>query len=133
MEKSLASPAGKWVLPALFFLGALSGRAQLTTGTVQGVLLNPDGAPLGNTELVIAGGAGLRIAIRTDQRGAFSATLPYGKYRIGAQTIFVAPWQTTHVTLTAGASGTPPIGPSPGLWAESTRTGVYPEAFSLPG
>lgn len=133
MEKSLALPAGKWVLPALFFLGALSGRAQLTTGTVQGVLLNPDGAPRGNTELVIAGGAGLRIIIRADRRGAFSATLPYGKYRFGAQTVFVAPWQTTHVTVTAGASGTPPIGPSPGLWADSTRTGIYPEAFSLPG
>jgi hypothetical protein len=134
MEHRLASPAVKCVLPGLLFLFAMTSRAQVTTGTVEGMLLGAGGRPLGNTELAIAGGAGLRVAIRTDPNGAFIATLPYGTYRFGVQTVYVAPWQTTHVTLAVGGpSGTTQAAFAPGIWADATRARTYPEAFGLPG
>jgi hypothetical protein len=109
------------------------GRAQLTTGIVAGFLRAADGRPLGNTPLVITGGAGFRMAIHTNPNGAFTATLPYGNYQISGIPVFVAPLQTTFVDLEAYAKGTLEIRPQPGPWQDPTRTRVYPEAFSLPG
>ncbi len=113
------------LLPALAILGATAARAQLTTGRVEGVLRAPDGRPQADQPLVITGGVGFQLALRTDARGVFVAVLPYGAYRIAGIAVFVPPLQTVYVNLQTTPS-------TPGFWSDATRARVYPEPFSLP-
>ena len=120
----------RFVLLALLCL--TSGlHAQLTTGTVEGHLLTSDGHPVPNAPLIITGGAGFRLTIRTGAAGAFSVTLPYGTYRFSDVPVFVAPLQTTSLQLKPGAAETE-VQTVPGLWHDPTQARVYPEPFSLP-
>jgi hypothetical protein len=131
--------------PALFLSETL--LAQLTTGTVEGTLRAADGHRLAGESIFIMGGAGLATVIRTDSKGEFSATLPYGRYRLSREirsaqssgvTLFVAPLQTARVDLildTSGVIRVMQLAPArmPGIWADDTSGRRFPEAFSLTG
>jgi hypothetical protein len=127
------SPPRSLLLVTSLLLMASPGQAQLTTGTVEGFLLAPDGRPLGRAALVITGEAGFRITVRTGPDGAFTVTLPYGSYRFSGLPVFVAPLQTTDVDVEQGVRAAAQIRTAPDLWSDSTRARVYPEALSLPG
>jgi hypothetical protein len=99
---------------------------QLTTGTVEGVLRDPDGRLRSNSEMVVTGGAGFRAVFRTNSHGEFALTLPYGRYDISGVTLTVAPFQIGRVDLVVAE-------PAPGRWADATRGRVYPEGFNLVG
>ncbi len=121
--------------------------AQLTTGAIHGTVRDMDGRPLPGSPILISGGAGLRIAIRSDSNGEFAVTLPYGRYRFSrdaqhdtessAVTVFVAALQTTRLDLVVDVSGAmggvEPLARAAGIWDDATRGRTYPEAFSLQG
>src|SRR5215467_888415 len=98
---------GLLLAPMVFLPGAL--LAQLTTGTVAGTVRAADGHRLAGESILITGGAGWGIVIRTNSKGEFSATLPYGRYRLSGEaqstaessggTVFVAPLQATRIDL----------------------------------
>jgi hypothetical protein len=128
-------------------LGLLSGilPAQLTTGVLEGTLRAPDGSACGGAPILITGGAGFRTVVRMNAEGAFTASLPYGRYEVFADggraagvTAVVSPLQTTRLDLVMDAAGAlravePSLPSTPGLWADTSRGRVYPEAFSLQG
>jgi hypothetical protein len=102
---------------ALAILVQMPMWAQLTTGTLTGTLRAPDGHILAGESVLITGPAGFHVTVRTDSKGAFAVTLPYGRYRLPCgDTIFVAPWQTTNIDVT-----------------RSAQPARYPEGFSLAG
>src|SRR5438045_3743385 len=80
------SPTYSWAvrlatrLVALLFCGIRVLAGQLTTGTVEGVLRDTNGQLRSNSQIVVTGGAGFRVVIRTNSRGEFVLTLPYGRY-----------------------------------------------------
>ena len=130
----------------VFLPGALP--AQLTTGSLEGTLRATGGRRLAGESILIAGGAGFGIVIRTNPEGKFSITLPYGRYRLSGKaqgssdasgtTVFVAPLQTARVDLIMNTSGAIRVmqrNPArmPGTWDDGTSGRRYPEAFSLPG
>ena len=89
--------------------------SQLITGILTGTLRAPDGHRLAGESVSITGPTGLRVTVRTDSNGAFSAVVPYGRYRLpSGLTVIVKPGRTTNIDLTAQAGA---------------RT--YPEGFSL--
>ncbi|MBZ5578176.1 MAG: hypothetical protein LAP40_16565 [Acidobacteriia bacterium] len=120
------------LLAAALFLPCVAW-GQVTTGMVAGVVRASDGHPAGGAPVEITGGAGFRATIHANSQGAFTVALPYGHYRFSEVPVFVAPLQTTHVEIRAGASGGVRVDSSPGLWTDSTRARVYPEPYSLPG
>ncbi len=117
--------------------------AQLTTGTIEGTLRAPDGHAIGDAQVLVIGGAGLRGTARADATGAFAITVPYGQYELsvapkaGSASVFVAPLQITHVDLVMDGAGTIHIEQSPvwnpGTWTGGAREEQYPEGFSLAG
>ena len=108
---------------AIALLIPLTAWTQLTTGIVEGIA-----AP--GQSIEITGGAGFHSTIAADTRGAFSITLPYGRYRFAGIPVYVAPLATTHVDLTKGTSQQ---SPAAGLWEDSSRGQTYPEAVSSQG
>ena len=137
---------GLLLAPVIFLPGAL--LAQLTTGAIEGTLRATDGSRLAGESILITGGAGFGIVIRTNSNGEFSMTLPYGQYRLSGRaehsagswdaTVFVAPLQTARVDLIMNTSGAVHVRQRvpvrmPGIWADDTSGRRYPEAFSLPG
>lgn len=122
-------------LPAalLALLWAASTPAQVTTGTVQGLVRNAGGKPIAGALVVIAGDLGFQTTVHADSRGAFTIALPYGHYQISGLAVFVQPVQTTHVELVAGHDESSETNTNPGLWADATHARVYPEAFNLQG
>jgi hypothetical protein len=104
-------------LLALAILVQMPMWAQLTTGTLAGTLRAPDGHILAGESVLITGPARFHITVRTDSKGAFAVTLPYGRYRLPwGDTVFVAPLQTTNIDVSPSAPAT-----------------GYPEGFSLAG
>lgn len=136
--RSAASPYcgnSRRLLAAALVSGAV--WAQLATGDVEGTLHAPDGRAVAGASILVHGENGFQTAVSSDSNGEFTLTLPYGRYRMsvdaqgGAGTVVdVGPLQTTHVDLSAGKSLS---SPPPGVWADSSRGGEYPEAFSLAG
>jgi hypothetical protein len=122
-------------LPAALvaFVWAASAPAQITTGTVEGLVRANDGKPLAGALVVIAGDLGFQTTVHTDAQGLFAIALPYGRYRISGVTVFVPPIQTTRVELVAGSRGSSATSTNPGLWSDTTRARVYPEPFNLQG
>jgi hypothetical protein len=122
-------------LPAalLALLWAASAAAQVTTGTVEGLVRTADGKPLAGALVVIGGNLGFHTTVHTDAHGVFTIALPYGQYRMSGLTVFVQPLQTTRVELVAGSNGSSETGTNPGLWDDGTHARVYPEAFNLQG
>ncbi len=108
--------------------------AQLTTGTLTGILRAADGRPVAGSRIFIRGGTGFHTIIHPDSSGGFTVTLPYGRYRLsagrepGETTVFVAPLQTTHLDLEVDASGT-----THGIQPAAASGHRYPEASSLAG
>src|ERR1700693_4539432 len=102
------------LLATLFFVpGSL--LAQLTTGSIEGTLRDMAGHPLAGAAIVVNGATGFRAVIRTDWKGAFAITLPYGRYRLSGEVqqgagssalVFVAPLQNVRIDFVAEASGT---------------------------
>ena len=118
--------------------------AQLTTGAIRGTLRTTDGRAVAGSPLLITGGAGFRTVVHSNSNGEFAETLPYGRYRLSTDvthdagiTIFVVPYQTTRFDIVIDASGlirdVQSSAGTPGIWSDTTRGRVYPEAFSLPG
>jgi hypothetical protein len=95
----------------------------LTTGIVEG-------HALGGQAIEVTGGAGYHTTIHADSQGAFTLTLPYGRYRFSGVSVYVAPLETTRVDLAEATSQ--PL-PAAGLWADATRAQTYPEAVSAQG
>jgi len=122
--------------------------AQLTTGTVAGTLRSADGHRVAGESILITGGAGLGIRIRTNSKGEFFATLPYGRYRLSREvqrsaessgaTVFVAPLQDARIDLVMDTSGAIRVmqlaaARMPGIWADDTSGRRFPEPLSLTG
>jgi hypothetical protein len=132
-----ACPILRGILLASLFLLPSPLRAQLTTGTLNGILQAADGQRLVDESILVAGGAGFHAAVRTNSRGEFSITLPYGRYRLaGTVGVFVAPLQTTNVELARDASGAVSLArlataKTPGTWSDDTSGRQYPEGSSL--
>jgi hypothetical protein len=124
------------VLATLVFVpGAL--LAQITTGVLEGTLRAPDGRSVAGAPILITGGAGFRTVIHSNSKGGFSMTLPYGRYQLSGNTVFVAPLQTARLDLVMDASGAihsaQLAGQTRGIWSDATSGRLYPEAFSLAG
>ena len=117
----------------LALLWAASAPAQVSTGTVEGLVRNGGGKPIAGALVVIAGDLGFQTSVHTDAQGAFTVALPYGHYRISGLTVFVQPLQTTRVDLVAGGNGNSETTTNPGLWADATHARLYPEASNLQG
>jgi hypothetical protein len=117
--------------------------AQLTAGAIEGTVRDADGRRLAGQSIVVTGRTGLRFVIRTNSSGAFSASLPYGEYRLSEEgddggtgvTVFVAPLQTALVDIVMTATGAIRDAEqrTPGVWTDLTRGRVYPDAFTLTG
>ena len=86
-------------LAALIFAPA-AVPAQLTTGTIEGVVHDTNGRPVADRSIAFTGGAGFHSAISSNGKGEFAITLPYGQYRLpSGDTVVAAPLQTVHVDL----------------------------------
>ena len=110
-------------LLAVALLIPLTAGAQLTTGVVEG-------HTSAGQHIEVTGGAGFHTTIQADSQGAFTLTLPYGRYMFSGVSVYVAPLQTTRVDLAAATSQQTPAA---GLWADATRARIYPEAVSSQG
>ena len=95
----------------------------MTTGIVEG-------HAAATQSIEVTGGAGFHLTLHADSDGAFTITLPYGRYRFSGVPVYVAPLQTTRVDLVAATSRQLPAA---GLWADPSRAQTYPEAVSSQG
>jgi hypothetical protein len=118
----------------------------LTSGIIEGTVRTADGSGLA-APILITGGAGFRVVIRSNPNGEFVIPLPYGRYQLSAErpcgascsaVALVAPWQTVRIDLVIGGPG--PVHDTPlraaqtsGIWSDTTNGRFYPEAFSLHG
>ncbi len=134
------SLCGALLAVALFLPGRAS--AQLTTGTVEGTVRTADGRALADVAITVSGGVGLRTVARSNLRGEFVMTLPYGGYQLSMEFkpgvgVVVAPLQTTRVDLVVDAAGAlhsvPGLSATPGIWSDATSGRQYPEGFSMQG
>src|ERR1700688_4599701 len=66
--------------PLLTILVLIPGAvlAQVTTGTIEGVLRDSNGHPLAGSSIVVSGAAGFHTVVHSNPNGEFSMTLPYG-------------------------------------------------------
>jgi hypothetical protein len=121
---------GAWLAVAL----VLPGRApaQLTTGTVEGTVRTADGRALADVAITVSGGAGLSNVVRSNLRGQFVVTLPYGGYQLSTEvkpgvSVVVAPLQTTRVDLVVDAAGAlhsvRALSATPGIWSDNISAG----------
>jgi len=112
-------------------------RAQLNTGSVAGVLHNSDGHGEADSQIVVTGAAGFRVTIRTQADGEFFLVLPYGQYSFSGLEVWVAPLEITRLDLVVDQAGIFHLQganrSSPGVWSDTPRSGVYPEALSIQG
>ena len=122
--------------------------AQIGTGTVAGTLRDTE-APLQGATINISSDLGLHATVKTDARGAFLLTLPYGRYELKVQngraapsSIFIAidPLQNRDLHLMVTASGNLQIetqtSANAGIWAASpsdTQSEGYPTAHTSAG
>lgn len=119
-------------LPAVVLCLALKLSGQLTTGVVEGILHDASGRAVSGAAIPIEGGAGFRETIHTGSLGRFTVILPYGTYRFSGVAVTVVPVEVTHIDLTTGAGGIVSAELPPGIWMDTSRARIYPEAFSLP-
>jgi hypothetical protein len=112
-------------------------RAQLTTGTVAGVLHASDGHGKADSAIVVTGNLGYRTTIRTTAGGEFFLVLPYGEYSFSGVRVWVAPIETTRLDLVIDQSDAVHVRDmnrsDAGVWLDAPRSGVYPEAFGVQG
>ena len=120
--------------------------AQITTGSVAGIIRDAEGVPA-QTSLVVSSDLGFRAQVNTDAHGAFFLTLPYGRYALTLQDqrvsgsppvkIDVKPLQNLEIKLIVGNSGNVRMEMQPsdnaGVWAHSSNQALYPEPFNFSG
>jgi len=76
-----------------------------TTGNLAGVLLTPDGKPVANTTVTIAGPAAGRYTQQTDSSGHFQfLTIPIDTYILSAEPKGYGPFIETGLTVQGGAN-----------------------------
>ena len=138
----------KTLLLALLALVLLSSPillAQMSTGIVTGTLRDAE-APVEGATIVISSGLGLRAAVKTDERGAFFLTLPYGRYQLkvengraspsSAVSVVIEPLENQDLHLIVTTSGNLRIeaqrAVNAGFWAVSPTEG-YPTARTFAG
>ena len=140
-------PRSKTLRLALLTLALFSPPlllAQIGTGTVAGTLRDTE-APLEGATVVVSSDLGLQATVKTDARGAFLLTLPYGRYELKVQNgraapssifITIEPLQNRNLHLMLTASGNLQIeaetSPNAGIWAASPSEG-YPTAHTFAG
>src|ERR1700733_11934248 len=71
-------------LLALVLFFSPSFLAKIGTGTVAGTLRDAE-APLDGATIVVSSDLGFHATVKTDARGAFLLTLPYGRYELKVQ------------------------------------------------
>jgi hypothetical protein len=125
---------------------ASSSFAQITTGTVTGIIRDTEGVPA-QTSLVVSSDLGFHSRVNTDARGAFLITLPYGRYALTVQdqrvsgsppvNVNVEPLQNLEIKLIIDNSGNVRIEMQPsanmGVWTHSPKQALYPEPFNFSG
>ena len=142
-----ACPRSKTLRLALLTLALFSPQlllAQIGTGTVAGTLRDTE-APLEGATVVVSSDLGFQATAKTDARGAFLLTLPYGRYELKVQngraapsSIFVTiePLRNQQLHLMVTASGNLQIeaetSANAGIWAASPDEG-YPTAHTFAG
>ena len=118
--------------------------AQISTGTVAGTLRDAEAAMEGAT-IVISSDLGFHASVKTDTRGAFLLTLPYGRYelkvengRAAPSSIFITiePLRNQDLHLMVTSSGDLQIetqnSANAGIWAASPSDG-YPTGHAFAG
>ena len=132
------------VLLTLALFSPLLLLAQMGTGTVAGTLRDTE-APLQGATVVVSSDLGFQATAKTDARGAFLLTLPYGRYELKVQngrtapswiSITIEPLQNQDLRLMVTASGNLQIesqtSANAGIWAASPNAG-YPTAHTFAG
>jgi hypothetical protein len=124
------------------------GRAQLTTGTLEGLVENRQGQPAASIRVEIESPLGRLMTVTPDSQGRFSATLPYGDYTVRAPTLdatcraHVRPLATTRCSLRPGENQTADAEALPLFTADNTAqllllqapgVGTYPLDFASLG
>jgi hypothetical protein len=132
------------LLPALLFAHSLSG--QIATGRVTGKVRDVEGEPV-NVAITVSAAPNYRATAHTDGRGAFSFTLPYGRYELRIELsrgtpsasvpIDVEPLQNQNIVVLVDSSGQIRLETEPaenaGIWATPPGDEVYPEPFNFSG
>lgn len=72
--------------------------AQIATGTLAGTIRDAE-APLDGAAILISSDLGFRTSVKTDARGAFLITLPYGRYQLKVQNGRAAPSSPLSITI----------------------------------
>jgi hypothetical protein len=85
----------------LLLLIPASGFTQLSTGVLSGTVRDAGRAPAADLEVRVRGNLDFSVTLRTDVRGEFTISLPYGTYRLlpGEVTASVQPSRDTHLNL----------------------------------
>src|ERR1700683_3852348 len=92
-ELMSACPRPNTLRLALLMLALFSSPlllAQISAGTVAGTLRDAE-APLEGATIVVSSDLGFHATVKTDARGAFLLTLPYGRYELKVQNGRAAP------------------------------------------
>jgi hypothetical protein len=140
-------PRPKTLRLALLTLALFSSPlllAQIGTGTVAGTLRDAE-APLEGATILASSNLGLQATVKTDARGAFLLTLPYGRYELKVQNgraapssifITIEPLRNQDLHLMVSTSGNLQIeaqaSANAGIWAASPGEG-YPTAHTFAG
>jgi hypothetical protein len=125
---------------------ATNSSAQITTGSISGIIRDAEGVPV-QTSLIVSSDLGFQAKVNTDAHGAFLLTLPFGTYELTAQDcrlsgsprvqIYIAPLQIQEIRLVIENSGNLRIQIDPtdnaGLWAGSPKPELYAEPFNFSG
>lgn len=113
---------------------AQDGRAQLTTGTLEGSVENRVGQPAATARLEVESPLGRVMQLAADAQGRFSATLPYGDYAVFATAFEAAcyarirPLATTRCVLRPGVNRIADVDALPSFTANNTAQLLLLEA-----
>jgi hypothetical protein len=141
-------PRNKTLRLALLTLAFFSSPlllAQMSTGILTGTLRDAE-APVEGAMIVITSDLGFQASVKTDARGTFLLTLPYGRYKLTMQngrdspsspvSITIEPLQNQDLHLTVTSSGNlhieTQLGTNTGAWAASASEG-YPTGHAFAG
>ena len=70
-----------------------------TLGTMRGTVLDPNGTPVANARVVIAGVSSVAV---TDAKGAYALAVPAGTYAVRAELVGFKPTEMSGVRILAG-------------------------------
>src|SRR5690242_8905097 len=138
--------ANRFALLLLAFFAARVSFAQITTGSIAGIILDAEGVPA-QTLLIVSSDLGFQAKVNTDAQGTFLLTLPYGHYELTVQhqrvsgtsalSIDVEPLQNHEIKLVIDNSGKLQLETQPsenaGVWAAFPKQELYSEPFNYSG